>query len=146
MKNLLFALLFIACATALSAQSAEELAIQKVCEAETRAWLAKDVATYNNCWEIRPYSRIMVTTEDGQTISMAGDQLKSASADVMGGGGTVTNTNYQIHIEGNTAWAMYDEVKTNDKGSYPSYEVRLLEKINGAWKIVGISVHHYKAK
>jgi hypothetical protein len=41
---------------------------------------------------------------------------------------------------------MYDEVKTDAKGAHPSYEVRLLEKVNGAWKIVGMSVHHYKAK
>ena len=144
MKHLLFLLLFASISVLATAQTTDESAIQKVCEAETRAWLDKDAATFNNCWQVRPYSRIMVSTEDGQTISMGGEQLKNATADIMGGGGTFANSNYQIHVEGNTAWAMYDEVKTDATGAHPSYEVRLLEKVGGAWKIVGMSVHHYK--
>jgi hypothetical protein len=128
------------------AQTADEVTIQKLCEAETRAWLDKDVATYVKCWEIRPYSRIVVTTEEGQTMNITAEQMKTVSADVMGGNATFANSNYQIHVEGNTAWATYDEVKTDAKGAHPSYEFRLLEKIGGAWKIVGMSVHHYKAK
>jgi hypothetical protein len=128
------------------AQSTDEAAIQKLCETETRAWLAKDVATFNNCWQVRPYSRIVITTEDGQTISVNSDQMKAVQADAMGGSGTFANSNYQIHVEGNTGWAVYDSVKTDDKGKHPSYEFRLLEKVDGAWKIVGMSVHHYKAK
>jgi hypothetical protein len=128
------------------AQSADEAAIKKLCETETRAWLDKDVATYKNCWEIRPYSRIVVTTEDGQTMNITAEQMKTVNADVMGGGGTFANSNYLIHVEGNTGWVAYDEVKTDDKGkNHPSYEFRLLEKIGGAWKIVGMSVHHFKA-
>lgn len=147
MKNLLLTILLISFATALTAQSADELAIQKVCEAETRAWLEKDANTFNNCWQIRPYSRILVTTEDGQSISIGADQLKAATAENMAGGsGTFANSNYQIHVDGNSAWATYDEVKTDAAGAHPSYEMRLLEKVNGAWKIVGMSVHHYKAK
>jgi hypothetical protein len=30
-----------------------------------------------------------------------------------------------------------------DMKSY-TYEVQMLEKINGTWKIVGASIHHYK--
>jgi hypothetical protein len=147
MKNLLLITLFISCVTALTAQSADESAIQKVCEAETRAWLEKDAATFNNCWQIRPYSRIIVTTEDGQTFSIGADQLKAATTENMAGdGGTFANSNYQIHVDGNSAWTTYDEVKTDAAGAHPSYEMRLLEKVNGVWKIVGMSVHHYKPK
>jgi hypothetical protein len=147
MKNLLFTILFFACAIALTAQSTEELAIQKVCEAETRAWLAKDATTFNDCWQIRPYSRIVMSGDDGQTMSIGSDQMKPRTAEtIFGNGGTFVNTNYQIHVEGNTAWAMYDSVKTDDTGKHPSYEVRMMEKVNGAWKIVCMSVHHYKAK
>lgn len=132
---------------ALFAQSADETAIKKLCEAETRAWLAKDATTFNNCWQVRPYSRILVTTEDGNVFALGADQLKAAQADVMGGGGTFVNSNYLIHVDGNSAWVTYDEVKTDDKGTqHPSYEMRLLEKVGGEWKIVGMSVHHYKKK
>lgn len=138
--------LFCLSATALFSQTADETAIKKVCEAETRAWLIKDAATFNNCWQVRPYSRIMVTTEEGVTLSIGADQIGKAQADVMGGGGSFVNSNYLIHVEGNTAWVTYDEVKTDEKGAHPSYEMRLLEKVSGEWKIVGMSVHHYKKK
>ncbi len=43
------------------------------------------------------------------------------------------------------AWLTYDEVKTDKDGTQsPSHELRLLEKVGGKWKIVGMSVHHYK--
>ena len=65
----------------------------------------------------------------------------------MGGGGSFVNTNYMIHVDGNSAWTTYDEVKTDEKGQkHPSYEMRVLEKVSGAWKIVAMSVHHYKAQ
>jgi SnoaL-like domain len=138
---------FLLLAPSAYAQSAEEAAIKTLCEAETRAWLSKDVATYKNCWELRPYTRVVGTGEDGQIMNLAAEQLKTVNADVMGGAVTFANSNYQIHVEGNTAWATYDSVKTDDKGkTHPSYEFRLLEKIGGAWKIVGMSVHHYKSK
>jgi hypothetical protein len=147
MKNLLLLSLFTIAFASLKAQTADEMAIQKLCETETRSWLNADAVTFNNCWQLRPYSRIMVTTEDGQTISIGSSQMQSAVASQMGGGGTFANSNYQIHIEGNTAWATYDEVKTDAKGQqHPSYELRLLEKVNGEWKIVGMSVHHYQSK
>lgn len=145
MKNILVTALFLGLTFAGFAQTPDEMAIQQVCEAETRSWLAADAATFNNCWQVRPYTRIFVTTEDGQTIAINGDQMKPAMKDAMGGGGSFKNSNYLFHIEGNSAWVTYDEVKTDDKGTHPSHEVRLLEKVNGAWKLVGMSVHHYKA-
>jgi len=54
-------------------------------------------------------------------------------------------TNHKIGITGNSAWASHDEESISKEGkSTFSYEVRLLEKINGAWKLVGQSVHQYK--
>jgi hypothetical protein len=128
------------------AQSADETAIKKVCEAETRAWLDKDLANFNNCWQVRPYSRAVVTTEEGVTINIVAAQMQSLQAEAMGGEGTFANSNYLIHVDGNMAWATYDEVKTDSKGQHPSYEFRMLEKVDGSWKIVAMSVHHYKAK
>lgn len=69
------------------AQTSDESDIKKVCEAETRAWLEKDATTFNNCWQksLRPYSRILVTTEEGQTISIRSDQMAAANVETMGG-------------------------------------------------------------
>lgn len=145
MKKILVGL-FVLCSLLVRAQSADETAIQKVCETETRAWLSSDATSFNNCWQVRPYTRILVTTEDGQTFAIGADQMKAATASAMGGGGSFVNSNYLFHVEGNSAWVTYDEVKTDAKGPHPSHEMRLLEKVNGQWKIVGMSVHHYKAK
>ncbi len=146
MKKHLLIILFGSLSMLAFAQTSDESDIKKVCEAETRAWLEKDATTFNNCWQQRPYSRIIVTTEEGQTISIRSDQMAAATVENMGGGGTFANSNYQIHVEDNSAWATYDELKTDAAGPHPSYEIRLLEKVNGAWKIVGMSVHHYKAR
>lgn len=146
MRNLISTAIFALCGLFASAQSPDEMAIQKVCETETHAWLTSDAASFNNCWQIRPYTRILVTTEDGQTFAISADQMKAATANAMGGGGNFVNSNFLFHVEGNSAWVTYDEVKTDAKGAHPSHEMRLLEKVNGQWKIVGMSVHHYKAK
>lgn len=146
MKKHLLIILFGSLSMLAFAQTSDESDIKKVCEAETRAWLEKDATTFNNCWQLRPYSRILVTTEEGQTISIRSDQMAAANVETMGGGGTFSNSNYQIHVEGNSAWAIYDELKTDATGQHPSYEMRLLEKVNGVWKIVGMSVHHYKMR
>jgi hypothetical protein len=44
-----------------------------------------------------------------------------------------------------TAWVTYNQVKTDDS-KLPSHEVRLLEKVNSAWELVEISLHHYEGK
>ncbi|MBL7814161.1 MAG: nuclear transport factor 2 family protein [Saprospiraceae bacterium] len=144
MKNLFLICLTTLCLSTIYAQTADELAIQKLCETETQAWLSSDATTFNNCWQIRPYTRLLISTENNQTFAISADQMKAAQADAMGGGGSFANTNYLFHIDGNTAWVTYDEVKTDTKGlQHPSHELRLVEKVNGEWKIVGMSVHHY---
>ncbi len=147
MKKPMLSLAFAFLLFSAKSQSADELAIQKTCEAETRAWLAADAATFNNCWQIRPYSRILVSTEDGQTFAIGADQMKPAVATAMGNGGTFEIFNLKYSISGNSAWVTHDEVKTATDGSkHHSYEFRMLEKVDGAWKIVAMSVHHQKAK
>ncbi len=40
---------------------------------------------------------------------------------------------------------MYDEFKTNADGSiHPTHEMRVLEKVDGSWKLVAQSIHHFK--
>jgi hypothetical protein len=62
----------------------------------------------------------------------------------MGDKSVSVNTNYKINVSGKNAWSTHDQetTATNGTKSY-SYEMRILEKINGDWKIVGESVHHY---
>jgi hypothetical protein len=144
-KNLIALFIFISTFFNLYAQSADETAIRQVIENETRTWLTADMQGYTACWKVQPYSFIIVGMEDGTCISLNADQMRTPDPKVMGGGGTFENSQYNIRVNGNTAWVAYDEVKTSAKGEKNhSKEVRLLEKIDGAWKIVAMTVHHYK--
>jgi hypothetical protein len=62
-----------------------------------------------------------------------------------GKGGYAINTNYRMSIQKNTAWVSHQEesVSAEGKRTY-SYEIRMLEKIKGKWKLVGQSIHMYK--
>jgi hypothetical protein len=50
-----------------------------------------------------------------------------------------------MSINKNNAWVSHDELSTDAEGKRTwSYEIRLLEKIKGQWKLVGQSLHIYK--
>jgi hypothetical protein len=65
----------------------------------------------------------------------------------MGNGGVSVNTNYKMNITGNNAWVSHNEESTSKEGKKTfSYEIRILEKINGQWKLVAQSIHQYNPK
>lgn len=65
----------------------------------------------------------------------------------MGNGGFSVNTNYKMSNNGKNAWVRHDEESTAKDGKKTfSYEIRLLEKIKGQWKLVGQSIHIYNRK
>ena len=61
---------------------------------------------------------------------------------------TSVNANYNIKINnsGKSAWATYDQTTMDKDGKtlYLSHEIRCLENVSGAWKVVVLSAHHYK--
>jgi hypothetical protein len=62
----------------------------------------------------------------------------------MGKGGYAINSNYKFSIHGNSAWVSHNEESTSNDGKKTySYEMRMLEKIDGEWKLVGQSIHIY---
>jgi hypothetical protein len=66
-------------------------------------------------------------------------------AENMGNGGFAVNSNYKMSISNSSAWVSHDELSTDAEGKRTwSYEIRLLEKIKGDWKLVGQSLHIYK--
>lgn len=119
----------------------ETAAIRQVLERESATWRAGDVAGHAACWHLQPYSRILVSTTDGRFLDVPPASMVTSSPS-MGQGGTSVNTNYRMHITDNSAWVSHEEESTarNGQKSY-STEIRLLEKINGQWKLVGQSIH-----
>lgn len=120
----------------------DSTAIKRVLEKESATWRAGDVPGHAQCWAVRPYSRILVSTADGTVLDVPPATMLQPPAGAMGRGGSATNSHYQMRIQGTTAWVSHDEVSTARTGEKTySAEFRMLEKINGEWKLVGQSIH-----
>lgn len=148
MKNIFFAFLtgsitLFSC----TKKTDESSAIKAVIERETTTWRLGDIKGHADCWHIQPYTRILVSTADGVTLDISPNIIINPTPDIMGDKSVSVNTNYKISVNGNSAWSSHDQETTATDGKKSnSYEMRMLEKINGQWKIVGESVHHYKPK
>jgi hypothetical protein len=119
----------------------EEQAIKALLEKESATWRAKDVAGHAACWQIRPYSRILVCTGNGEVIDVPPMAMVQPKPENMGDGGTSVNSNYTFSIQLNSAWVSHEELSIAATGKQTkTYEIRLLEKINGEWKLVGQSI------
>lgn len=121
----------------------ESLVIQQLLEKESATWRAGDFDGHAACWHIQPYSRILISTPDGQILDVPPQLMKDPNAE-MGEGGSSSNSNYKMSIQGNYAWVNHDEISIDPDGkSTYSHEFRMLEKIDGQWKLVAQSIHQY---
>lgn len=124
------------------AQKDEEEAIKYLLEKESATWRVGDVKAHGDCWYIQPYSRILISTGDSAVIDLPPSVMINPPLDIIGKGGSSVNSNYKMSITGNYAWVSHDEVSISAEGlkKYSS-EFRMLEKINGQWKLVAQSIH-----
>lgn len=117
--------------------------IQQLLETESATWRANDFPGHAACWHIQPYSRILVSTTTGETFDVDPTLMHDPAA-AMGDGGSSVNANYKMSIQRDHAWVSHDEVSTApDGGKSYSHEIRILEKVNGVWKLVAQSIHFY---
>jgi hypothetical protein len=122
-------------------------AIKQLLEKESATWRSGDIAAHASCWSIRPYSRILVSLPDGTSLDVPPSLMLNPPKSSVGHGGSSTNSDYKMCIHDNDAWVSHDELSIGKDGSKSySYEIRLLEKIGGDWKLTGQSIHVYKPK
>ena len=135
------------CCKSYSQNTDESNAIKKLLEKESATWRSGDIKGHADCWAIKPYSRILVSNADGTTLDISPDIMLNPPAGIIGKGGAAVNSNYKMNISGSNAWVSHNEESTAADGQKTySYEFRILEKINGEWKLVGQSLHFYKPK
>ncbi|MEK7257670.1 MAG: hypothetical protein AAB316_23135 [Bacteroidota bacterium] len=162
---LLFALCFLACNSAKeqtdtpSAAQAElpattasdEAAIKNVIISETEHFMSSDSAKWADSFVREPFLLWSVTngSEPGDVLTMRGwNELsnfmgswfrtnKTEEVVVEMRKETVSRDRWMIEIRGNTAWVSFNQHIENQekKTKLDVTETRILEKINGAWKI-----------
>jgi len=147
MKNkILFTLLASVLLLSFRKQTDDETAIKRLLEKESATWRSGDAKAHADCWHIQSYSKILVSTPDGRTFDIPPENMMKPSSS-MGNGGVAINSNYKMSIHGINAWVSHDEESTAKDGKKTySHEIRILEKINDEWKLVGQSIHIYNPK
>ena len=143
-NGIMVVLLFIL-AQAQAQRLSDSVAIRLLLEKESATWRSGDIKAHADCWQIRPYSRILISTGDGTVIDVPPAAMLNPPPGSAGQGGYSVNTDYKMGIGKTTAWVSHQEesVDVNGKSTY-SYEIRMLEKVKGQWKLVGQSIHVYK--
>lgn len=140
--------------TTVLAQSADVTAIKAVVEKETTSWNSRDAAGMADCWANVPEASTLVSLQDithtvisnhNTKMDMAGD-IKTIMASVgPDTKETFQNTDYQIRVKGDAAFAQFEQVVTAPGGQKDyAHETRYLEKMNGKWKIVHVGAAFYK--
>ena len=138
MKSILLFLFAAGFSTHVFSQADDSTAIVKLLEKESATWRSGDSTAHAACWQIEPYSTVIVMTADGKTFPVPFEKIIHPSPGMMGQGGTSKNTNYNMSIHGNAALVTHNETSTSASGSVShTFEVRMLEKINGDWKLTG---------
>ncbi len=138
MKSLFLFLITIGASSYVFSQTNDSTAIVRLLEKESSTWRSGDSTAHAACWQIEPYSTVIVMTADGKTFGIPADKIVHPSVGSMGKGGTSKNENYSMSIHGNSALVAHNETSTSAEGSVShTYEVRMLEKINGNWKLTG---------
>ena len=145
MKWILTLSLLLTVTFAHSQTNSDSIAIVKLLERAAVTFRSGDAKAYADCWHIQPYSLILISTADGKAISIPAEALAHPSSS-MGQGGVATATNYRMSIHNDNGWTSFDEISTAKDGTKTySYEIWMVEKINGEWKLVAASMHFYKS-
>lgn len=130
-----------------NAQESEETKIINLLKTEATTWRTGDLEAHANCWAERPYSKVMVSTNDGRVLDVPVSVIINPPEGMAGNGGRAELSNFSIQINGDTAWVGHDELSIGPDGSRTkSYEFRFLEKVDGQWKLIGQSIHVYPSE
>ena len=137
--KIFFLVVFFVSISALSfCQANDSTSIVQLLEKESATWRSGDTAAHAACWHIEPYSSILIMAPGDKTFSVPVETIIHPSPSMAGQGGVSKNSNYKMSIVGNSAIVMHNESSTSKNGGEShTFEVRMLKKINGEWKLTG---------
>jgi hypothetical protein len=131
----------------LFAQSQDELAIQTLLENETKDFLVIPLSEIvKKYWKVDDQTLLILMEPDGQLSELNSDILLSIKDLPFPSETEIIKTEHFIHINGNNAFASHEQIFVDKKtrSKIFSHEIRVLEKVDGAWKIHVSNVHQYK--
>jgi DNA-binding CsgD family transcriptional regulator len=129
----------------------DKAAVLAVLEAETAAWMRRDMNALAQHWVHSPQSRVMLSRPHLGTLVYDGWDAINASYRLAFEHNTQTYAATRIHrermnvvVSGEIAWAAYDQVgdKTGDNFELAgtTHELKILQRIEGQWKIACAAV------
>jgi antirestriction protein ArdC len=133
--------------TYLLAQHPEATAIQKTIEAETQAQLTESLAEVaKKYWILDDKTVRCISYVDGTTYQHKAADLLTETEIPPVSHATFEKTNFVIEVVGDIAYVTnHQVVNLAEEGQNQqfSHEIRVLEKVNGQWKIHLLSAHQY---
>ena len=143
MKTIIqFVILIFWCSLSYGQQEQDSIAIINVLKTEAATWRSGDIEAHANCWQLRPYSKILISTGSGKIVDIDPNLIVNPPPSMVGTGGYAELSNFTMSILGDSAWVSHDELSVAPNGEKSlSKEIRLLEKVEGEWKLVGQSIH-----
>jgi hypothetical protein len=118
--SLSFTLVFI---NARGQSTPDSVAIIKLLEKEAATWRAGDIKAHADCWQMRPYSRILVSTGDGRAMDIPPSMMLNPPASLAGNGGHAVLSNFAMRIHSDNAWVSHDEVSVSKDGKEAYTEI-----------------------
>ncbi|WP_157972213.1 YybH family protein [Pleomorphovibrio marinus] len=133
------ALLFLV--TLLLAQTSEEEAIKNALKGETTSFFNRDYNAWASHWDHNSNVNFLVTSSgmrsnNWEEISQSIKEYMESNPDP--GKVTLSNSDFDISINGDQAFAVYVQHLKLADTEIKSYEVRNLRKVSGQWKLVSM--------
>lgn len=126
-------------------QIKEEESIKKVIIDETESYSKQDIETWRNCLTKSSKMAYVYGMPDGSTGAVIGyENIEKMMLEFLKENSQSTyitkkREDWNIKINGDMAWATYKEISVIDGQESEAQEIRVLEKIDGNWKLGLIS-------
>lgn len=124
----------------------EEEQIRQTIEAETAAFVNLSFAQVaERYWIMDDRTILNVTGPDGDCLQVDRLAIESRTEVPPPDHAQALKTNFQYLIRGNMAFVTCDQTVSFPDSTFKllSHEFRVMEKVNGQWRIHQMSVHHY---
>ncbi|MFT3823643.1 MAG: hypothetical protein QM731_06965 [Chitinophagaceae bacterium] len=127
----------------------EDAVIKDILQKETTAFFNHDFKTSYSYWYIKPQSLAIVSESDGKVLQLTSKELNAiytaSSLKTAVFPKEFKRSDWRFQIKGDAAYVTFEQTASSDNEMIGrTYESRYLEKINGQWKIISMTVVNFK--